>query len=59
MANFTHATELATVLPKSLANRRQRPSEEKVRSTTQRQDRTVKPFFTLGLGHDLEQFGNP
>ncbi len=39
-----HATALAMVASKSFANRRQRPSQAKVRSTTQRRGRTSKPL---------------
>ena len=49
-ASFTQATELATVLSTSLARRRQRPIHAKVRSTTQRRDKTVNPLAPLGLG---------
>ena len=49
-ASFTQAKELATVLSTSLARRRQRPIHAKVRSTTQRRDKTVNPLAPLGLG---------
>ena len=49
-ASFTQARELATVLSTSLARRRQRPIHAKVRSTTQRRDKTVNPLAPLGLG---------
>src|SRR6516225_10088107 len=42
-------TKLARVSPrfsKSLARRRFRPNQEKVRSTTQRRGRTTKPFMS-------------
>ena len=43
-ATRTHATALAIVASKSLARRRQRPSQAKVLSTTQRRGRISNPF---------------
>lgn len=39
-----HASALAMVALKSLASRRQRPSQAKVRSTIHRRGRTSKPL---------------
>ena len=48
-AQSTHALALSMVRSKSLANRRQRFSQAKVRSTTQRRGRTAKPLLPGGL----------
>ncbi len=45
-AKKTHATALAIVTSKSFASLRHRPSQAKVRSTTQRRDRTSNPLAT-------------
>ena len=42
----TQAVALEMVASKSLDNRRQRPSQASVRSTTQRRGKTWKPFAT-------------
>ena len=43
LAIMSQASALAMVASKSLARRRFRPSQAKVRSTTQRRGRTLKP----------------
>lgn len=48
-ATNIHASALAIVASKSLASRRQRPSQAKVRSTTHRCGRTSKPCHVGAL----------
>ena len=44
LAMVIQAVELSIERSQSLANRRQRPSQAKVRSTTHRRGKTSKPF---------------
>ena len=45
-ARVTKVTKVSARFSKSLARRRLRPNQEKVRSTTQRRGRTTKPFMS-------------
>jgi hypothetical protein len=44
-ARVTRVARVSARFSKSLARRRLRPNQEKVRSTTQRRGRTTKPFM--------------
>jgi hypothetical protein len=46
LARSAHTVELSMLRSQSLARRRHRPSQAKVRSTTQRRGRASKPFAT-------------
>ena len=56
-ATRTQATALAMVASKSLARRRQRPSQAKVRSTTQRRGKHLEALGGVGALDDLDRPG--